>query len=148
LPPYDDDTAPYDCRLTDEDRDGFPGLSALVSTAAPTSPDQDPNGLSGRAFAASSGSSSWTITPAADKRHTGTITDNTNNVIVGCTGIACAGLGATNPRAAACPAPLNTLQFVPVMGGYDTCDEIVAQRTALFVGPIATWAEAAACPAP
>jgi hypothetical protein len=148
LPPYDGDTAPYDCRLTNEDGDEYPGLSALVSTNPPSSPDANPDGLSGRAFAASTGSSQWAITPSADKKHTGTITDNTSSVIVGCTGTACIGLGGSNPTAAACPAALNTLQFVPVAAGYDACDEILAQRTTLFDAPIASWAEAAACPAP
>lgn len=151
LPPYDRNGAPYDCRLTDEDGDGFPGLSAFVATGAPDSPDEEVSGglTSARVFAASTGSSQWTITPATDRRHSGTITDNTSNVVVGCTGGACGlGLGAVSPTAAACPARLNTLQFIPTTTGYDSCDEIVAQRETLFNAPIPSWAEAAACPAP
>lgn len=151
LPPYDRNGAPYDCRLTDEDGDSFPGLSAYVATSAPTTPDQDVSGglTTARVFAASTGSSQWTLTPAADRKHTGTITDNTSNVVVGCTGGACGlGLGPVSPAAAACPAALNTLQFIPVTGSTDSCDEILAQRNSLFDGPIASWAQAAACPAP
>jgi len=150
LPAYDRDAAPYDCRLTDADGDGFPGVSAYVSTSAPSSPDQDATGLlSGRAFAASTGGSRWTLTPAADGRHTGTIADETSNNVVGCTGGACLGLGAVAPTARSCPESLNTLQFVPTTAGTDSCGEIVAQRTTLFGNSQdKSWAEAAACPAP
>jgi hypothetical protein len=148
LPPFDRDTAPYDCRLVDADNDGFPGASAIVSTTAPSSPDQDGAGLSARAFAVSTGSSRWTITPAADGKHTGTISDNTTNSVVGCTGTACLGLGASAPTVATCPEALNNLQFVPVTAAYDSCAEIVAQRATLFDGPIASWSAAAACANP
>jgi hypothetical protein len=151
LPPYDRDEAPYDCRLIDQDGDGLPGLSAIVATSAPSSPRQNAGSgpTSATAFAVTSGNSQWTLTPATDRRHTGTITDNTSNAIVGCTGGGCSfGLSATSPTAAACPARLNTVQFIPVTGGTDSCDEIVAQRESLFNGPIASWTEAAACPSP
>jgi hypothetical protein len=48
-----------------------------------------------------------------------------------------------------CPERLNTLQLVSTTASYDTCAEIVAQRTTLFdASRDASWAEAAACPAP
>jgi len=149
LPPFDNNGAPYDCRLVDTDNDGFPGVSAYASISAPSSPDQDATGItSARGFAVSTGTSSWSITPAANGRHAGTISDNTVSSVVGCTGGACFALGSTAPTAAACPEQLNNLQFVPVTAAYDSCAEIVAQRTALFDGPIATWASAAACTNP
>lgn len=150
LPPYDRNTSPHDCRLTDPDADGYPGLSAYVSTSPPSAPDQDATGLlSARAFAVNSGSSRWTITEGANGRHTGTMADATTSVVVGCTGTACAGLGDVSPTVAVCPERLNTMQFVPVAPGYDSCAGMLAQRSTLFsTASDASWAEAAACPSP
>jgi hypothetical protein len=148
-PPYDRDDAPYDCRLTDDDGDGQPGISAYVSTSAPTSPDQDATGLSARAFAAARSLSHWTLSPKADKKHTGTIRDLSKSNLVGCTGIACLGLSTTSPATAPCPEALNPLQLVPVTSAADSCAEIIAQRDTLFsTSTDPSWAAAAACPNP
>jgi hypothetical protein len=150
LPPYDRDTAPYDCRLTDADGDGYPGVSAFVSTNAPASPESEATGLLGaRAFAATLVNDRWTVTAGTGGRHWGTIEDSSTSSVVGCTGGACAGLGSGTPVARACPAALNKVQLVPVTASSDTCAEIIAQRSSLFVttedGP---WPSSAACPAP
>ncbi|MET0286083.1 MAG: hypothetical protein ABW352_16500 [Polyangiales bacterium] len=147
-PPYDRDDAPYDCRLTDDDADGQPGISAYVSTSAPSAPDQDATGLSARAFAASRSLSHWTLTPQPNRRHTGTIRDLSQSNLVGCTGLACLGLSATSPATAPCPEALNPLQLVPVTTTSDTCAEIIAQRDTLFTATDPTWAQVAACPNP
>ena len=151
LPPYDRDATSYDCRLTDPDADGYPGLSANVATSAPSTPDQDaPAGLfGGRVFAAGNGASRWTLTAGANGKHTGTVFDDSTSVVVGCTGGACAGLSDVAPTVKVCPENLNTIQFVPTTASYDSCGEIVSQRSTLFDSTKdASWAAAAACPAP
>lgn len=150
LPPYDRDGVPYDCRLTDPDGDGYPGVSVFVDISAPSDPASEPRAFTGgRAMAVSEGSTTWTITPASDGRHRATIADNTTTMVVGCVGTACSGLGATTPRSKVCPEALNKAQFVPVTAAYDTCAEILAQRTSLFVanqdGP---WPDGNACSPP
>lgn len=150
LPPYDRDLAPYDCRLVDADGDGNPGISLYASTSAPPAGFGPPSGLIwATVFAASEGSSRWTITPASDGRHRGTIAEDSSNAIVGCTGNACRGLEDAPPRSSTCPAAVNKVQFVPATAASDTCLEIIGSRASLFVtnedGP---WPDNATCPAP
>ena len=151
LPPYNRGSTSYDCRLTDPDADGYPGLSAYVATTAPSTPEQDaPSGLfGGRVFAAGNGASRWTLTAGANGKHTGTVNDDSTSVVVGCIGGACAGLSDVAPTVKVCPEALNTIQLVPTTASYDSCGEIVAQRGTLFDSTRdASWAAAAACPAP
>jgi hypothetical protein len=150
LPPYDRNAAPYDCRLIDADGDGQPGMSAVASTSAPSSPDANPPLIGGTAFAAVTSSAAWQITPQSNGRHTATINDTSTAQLVGCTGLACAGLSATPAGNVSCPQNLNRAQFVPVSAESDTCAEIITTRNTLFAqDQDPTWASVvAACPAP
>jgi hypothetical protein len=149
LPPYDRNTAPYDCRLSDIDGDGQPGLSAVAATSAPSAPDANPPTLGGTAFAAVDAAGTWVITVQSGGKHTATIADTGSAQVVGCTGLACVGLAATPPGTISCPANLNRAQYVPVTADYDTCAEIIAKRDTLFVqNEDPAWPDANACPPP
>jgi hypothetical protein len=92
---------------------------------------------------------SWLIVPGTDGRHSATISDQSTTSLVGCSGIACSFLGATQPPSRSCPQALNRAQFVPVTDGSDTCAEIIAARNTLFAqDQDPAWPDAAACPPP
>jgi hypothetical protein len=151
LPPFDRDGAPYDCRLTDPDRDDRPGITLYVSTSPPPANLGAPSGglTSATVLAAAVGSSRWSITPASNGRHWGTVDDDSRNMVVGCQGGACIGLGSTAPTSRTCPAALNKVQFIPVTGAAATCSSILAQRGSLFdTSQDGPWPSNAACPPP
>jgi hypothetical protein len=132
LPPYDINAAPYDCRLTDVDGDGQPGISAIAATSAPSSPDANAPALGGTAYAAIDARGSWLITQASDRRHTATINDTSEAQVVGCTGLACSFLTATPPPSRTCPQATTRVQFIPTTTSFDTCAEIIDQRSTLW----------------
>jgi hypothetical protein len=149
LPPYDTNTAPYDCRLVDVDGDGQPGLSANAATAAPSAPDANAPTVGGTAFAAVDGSGTWLITPQSTGKHTATINDTSLAQLVGCTGLACSQLSSTPAGSVSCPQSLNRAQFVPTTASSDSCSEIIAARDTLFVqNQDPAWPDATACPPP
>jgi hypothetical protein len=149
LPPYDTDTAPYDCRLVDIDGDGQPGLSAIAATSAPSAPDANAPTVGGTAFAAVDGSGTWLITPQSTGKHTATISDTSVAQLVGCTGLACSQLSSTPAGSISCPQSLNRAQFVPVTTSSDSCSEIIAARDTLFVqNQDPAWPDTTACPPP
>jgi hypothetical protein len=149
LPPYDRNTAPYDCRLLDSDGDGQPGISAVASTSPPSAPDASAPLLGGTAFAAVNAAGTWVITPQASGKHTATIEDRGELSLVGCSGLACSALAATPAASTSCPAQINRAQFVPVTTSSDSCAEIIAQRDSLFVqNQDPPWPDANACPPP
>ena len=148
LPPYDTDASGFDCRLVDTDSDGQPGISINVSTAPPGSPAADPPSLGGTAYGVSNSRDSWTITPAANGRHTATIADTSTAMLVGCTGIACFGLSSSPVASVSCPQPLNRAQFVPVAANFN-CGSIISQRDTLFAtNQDGEWPTTATCSAP
>ncbi|HVZ35839.1 MAG TPA: hypothetical protein VG963_25605, partial [Polyangiaceae bacterium] len=137
-------------RLNDPEQDGYPGVSAYVSTTPPSSPSQDATGLlSARALTASMGATQWTITPAADGKHWATIHDTFTSSIVGCLGGGCSALGATAPTGWTCPERFNKAQFIPATAAYDTCAEILDQRNTLFAtNQDGDWPSNASCAEP
>jgi hypothetical protein len=132
LPPYDINAAPYDCRLADIDGDGQPGMSAIAATSAPSSPDANAPALGGTVYAALDGRGTWLITQASNGRHTASIADTSEAQVVGCTGLACSFLTATPPPSRTCSAATTRVQFVPTTTSFDTCAEIIAQRSTLW----------------
>jgi hypothetical protein len=89
------------------------------------------------------------ITPVSGGRHTATIDDRSEAQVVGCTGIACSFLSSSPPASRTCPQALNRAQFVPVTATSDTCSEIIANRTTLFVtNQDPGWPDNTACPPP
>jgi hypothetical protein len=151
LPPFSK-TTPYDCRVVDVDHDGYPGVSAFASTSAPATPESNAGGLSwARLMVASRASNTWTITPADDGRHTGTLMDASQPAVVGCVGggliNACSQV-TTNPVNTICPQEFNKATFVPVASNY-TCSLLVTNRSTLFAGVNdGTLPNATVCPAP
>jgi hypothetical protein len=149
LPPYDRNTAPYDCRLIDADGDGQPGLSVIAATSAPSAPDASAPTLGGTAYAAVNALGTWVITPAANGRHTATLDDQGEAQVVGCSGLACSSLASSPPGNRSCPPALNRAQFVPATASSDSCAEIIAARDTLFAqNQDPAWPDATACPPP
>jgi hypothetical protein len=149
LPPYDRDATGFDCRALDADGDGQPGLSAIAATSAPSAPDANPPLLGGTAYAAVNALDTWIITPASTGRHTATIDDQATAQVIGCSGLACAGLSSSPPGSRACPQALNRAQFVPVTTSSDSCSEIIAARDTLFAqSQDPAWPDNTACPPP
>ncbi len=145
LPAYHNTGAPYDCRLVDEDGDRVPAITAYVQASLSgnwSSVDGTLNSgvANARVLAVSSAYNTWSIAPASDGKHTFSVTDTSDSMLVGClpagvtgTSSACANTPVAAPAAWACPARFNTGRFQPVPPE-STCAEVLntANTTAWF----------------
>lgn len=149
LPVYDRDASPYDCRLTDPDGDGYPGLSLLVATSLPPTPTFQPSPSEVVRFmlAADSGET-WRLGVQPDRRHRGSVETSYRGNIVGCVGAGCVYMPMSAGPIEPCPGPANEVELTPVETlGVGSCEALLAQRGTLFPSQDATpWPAPMLCP--